>query len=44
VPDDVIAAYDEAWNATEPATRARLLERSLTPDAELVDPTAFDRL
>ena len=37
--DDVLAAYDAAWNAPDGAERARLLERSLTEDAELVDPT-----
>jgi ketosteroid isomerase-like protein len=37
---DAIALYDEAWNAADPATRAHLLEQSLTPDAELIDPTA----
>jgi hypothetical protein len=36
---DAIAAYDEAWNAPDSVTRARLLEQSLAPDAELVDPT-----
>lgn len=38
--DPVLAAYDEAWNARDPHERRRLLERSLLPDAELVDPSA----
>ena len=37
--DDVLAAYDAAWNVPDAAERARQLERSLTEDAELVDPT-----
>lgn len=37
--DDVLAAYDAAWNEADGAERTRLLERSLTEDAELVDPT-----
>lgn len=36
--DTVLAAYDEAWNARDPHTRRRLLEQSLVPTAELVDP------
>jgi hypothetical protein len=32
VPDDAIAASDEASNASEPAARAQPPERSLTPD------------
>jgi hypothetical protein len=39
VRDDVIAAYDAAWNEVDPAARTRQLERSLSDDAELVDPT-----
>lgn len=38
--DSVLSAYDEAWNAADPTTRRRLLEQSLIPDAELVDPAA----
>ena len=37
--DDVLAAYDAAWNESDAAERARLLARSLTEDAELVDPS-----
>jgi len=37
--DDVIDAYFEAWNEPDYARRCALLERSLTADAELVDPT-----
>ena len=40
MPDDAIAAYDQAWNAPDAATRTALLRQSLTPDAELVDPLA----
>lgn len=36
--DSVLVAYDEAWNARDLATRGRLLEQSLIPDAALVDP------
>ena len=39
VLDDVLAAYDSAWNEPDPAVRAQLLARSLAEDAELVDPT-----
>lgn len=39
VVDEVLAAYDAAWNEPDPAERGRQLERSLTEDAELVDPT-----
>jgi hypothetical protein len=38
VPEDAIVIYDQAWNAADSATRTRLLEQSLTADAELVDP------
>lgn len=38
--DAQIAAYDEAWNAPDEPTRTRLLEDSLTSDAELIDPSA----
>lgn len=36
--DAVLFAYDGAWNAPDPQTRGRLLEQSLIPSAELVDP------
>ena len=36
--DAVLFAYDEAWNAPDGQTRDRLLEQSLIPDAELIDP------
>ena len=36
--DTVLAAYDEAWNTRDPHTRRQLLEQSLAPNAELVDP------
>jgi len=38
--DAVIEALDAAWNERDPSARGRLLERSLTPDAQLVDPSA----
>ena len=41
--DDVIAAYDAAWNEVDPAARTSQLERSLSDDAELVDPTGHYR-
>jgi SnoaL-like domain len=34
-----LAAYDAAWNESNVAERARLLARSLTDDAELVEPS-----
>ncbi len=37
--DEVLATYDAAWNEPDSAERGRLLERSLTEDAELVDPS-----
>jgi hypothetical protein len=40
VLDDVLAAYDCAWNEPDPAARARLLARSLSEDAELIDPAS----
>lgn len=40
MPDVVIAAYHDAWNAPDAETRRKLLERSLSPDAELIDPRA----
>lgn len=38
VPDDVLAAYESAWSEPGQAARAQLLARSLTDDAELLDP------
>ena len=38
--DDVLAAYDRAWNEPDHAARAELLTRALAEDAELVDPTS----
>lgn len=38
--DARIIAYEEAWNTRDTATRRRLLDESLTPDAQLVDPVA----
>jgi hypothetical protein len=37
--DDAVAAYFAAWNEPDPDQRRRLLDRSVTDDAELVDPT-----
>jgi hypothetical protein len=37
--DEVLDAYFEAWNETDAERRRALLERSITPEAELVDPT-----
>ena len=37
--DDVLTACDLAWNVDDPAERARLLDRALTADAELIDPS-----
>jgi hypothetical protein len=39
VLDDVLRAYDAAWNEPDQEARSQLLERSLTEDAELIDPT-----
>ena len=39
VLDDVLRAFDAAWNEPDPVRRTRMLTRSLTPDAELVDPS-----
>jgi hypothetical protein len=39
--DDVIGDYFEAWNEADPEQRSLLLERSVTSDAELVDPTGL---
>jgi len=38
VLDDVVRAYDAAWNEPDQAARAELLAASLAEDAELVDP------
>jgi hypothetical protein len=38
VLDSALFAYDEAWNAPDSPTRVRLLEQSLVPGAELIDP------
>ena len=35
---EVVDAYDRAWRETDSGERRRLLERSLTDDAELVSP------
>jgi hypothetical protein len=40
VLDDVLRAYDAAWNESDQAARSQLLERSLTEDAERFDPTS----
>jgi hypothetical protein len=40
VLDDVLTAYDSAWNEPDQAARAELLMRSLAENAELVDPTS----
>ncbi len=37
--DDALATYFRAWNEQDPEQRRRLLERSVTDDAVLVDPT-----
>jgi len=37
--DAVVATYFAAWNEPDPGRRAEILQRSLTDDAELVDPT-----
>jgi SnoaL-like protein len=37
--DDAVVAYFAAWNEPDPDQRRRLLERSVTDNAELVDPT-----
>ena len=39
VLDDVLAAYDAAWNQSDAAERARLLAQALSDDGELVDPS-----
>jgi hypothetical protein len=37
--DDALANYFAAWNEPDARKRRRLLERSVTDDAELLDPT-----
>ncbi len=37
--DDALSIYFAAWNEPDPDERRRLLARSVTDDAELVDPT-----
>jgi hypothetical protein len=37
--DDTLAGYFAAWNETNADARRRLLERSVSDDAELIDPT-----
>jgi hypothetical protein len=37
--DETLTHYFAAWNETDAAERERLLQRSLSVDAELVDPT-----
>ena len=37
--DEHLTAYFAAWNETDAGERGRLLERSFTVEAELVDPT-----
>jgi SnoaL-like domain len=37
---DTVAAYLRAWNATDPAERAELLDRVVTDDIRYVDPLA----
>jgi hypothetical protein len=37
--DDALAAYFAAWNEPDAGERRRLLERSVTDDAQLLDPT-----
>jgi hypothetical protein len=37
--DDALASYFAAWNELDPGRRRRLLERSVTDDAQLIDPT-----
>jgi hypothetical protein len=36
--EDVIAAYDAAWNEAAPDARRRLLEESVAEDGELIEP------
>jgi hypothetical protein len=37
--DETITEYFAAWNETDADARRRLLQRSISEDAELVDPT-----
>jgi hypothetical protein len=37
--DELIGAYFDAWNEADPDRRRSLVERSIMPDAEFVDPT-----
>jgi hypothetical protein len=37
--DETLTDYFAAWNETDGGERGRLLQRSLSDDAELVDPT-----
>jgi hypothetical protein len=37
--DDVLASYFAAWNELDPFRRRGLLGRSMTDDAQLIDPT-----
>jgi hypothetical protein len=39
--DDVITAYFAAWNEPDTDQRRRLLERCVTNDAQLIDPTGW---
>jgi hypothetical protein len=37
--DDILVTYFRAWNEHDPDERRRLLERAVTEDAVLIDPT-----
>ena len=41
--EEIIDAYDAAWNEADAAARVHQLERSLSDDAELIDPTGHYR-
>jgi hypothetical protein len=41
--ENTVVTYFAAWNETDSDQRRRLLERSVTDDAELVDPTGRSR-
>jgi hypothetical protein len=41
--ENAVVTYFAAWNETDPEQRRRLLGRSVTDDAELVDPTGRSR-
>jgi hypothetical protein len=41
--DQALESYFAAWNEQDAEARRRLLERSLTSDVELVDPTGLAR-